>query len=159
MKRAALALALACGTSGSGRPFDGPDLAVGSISFHLASGAAVSGSPLKLVLSDQPDTCQALQHVSVQRSTTLSLKVLPAADGTTRATVVAKSAPGAGEATGALAQATGGVEGARYLAADGVVAWAAGGGGTTTITALDVGFAGASGRIALATPVTVPACP
>ena len=59
----------------------------------------------------------------------------------------------------ALPCSTGGVEGARYPAADGSVAWAFGDAGKVTITALDVGFAGTSGRITLATPVTVPPCP
>ena len=159
MKWAALAVALACGTSGGGHPFEGGDYQVGTISFHFATGTAINSPVLMLVLSDQPDTCQARAHVPVQRATMLTLKVVPAADGTTRAAVVAKSAPAAGEATGSLSQATGGVEGARYPAADGSVAWAFGDAGKVTITALDVGFAGTSGRITLATPVTVPPCP
>ena len=159
MKWAPLAVGLACGTSGSGHPIDVGDYQVGNISFHFASGTAISSPVLTLVLSDQPDTCLARTHVPVQRATMLTLKVVPAADGTTRAVVVAKSAPAAGEATGALAQATGGVEGARSVAADGSVAWAFGDKSQVTITALDVGFAGASGRITLAAPATVPPCP
>ena len=159
MKWAPLALALSCGTSGSGHPFEGGDFQVGTLSFHLATGGAVSSPVLTLVLSDQPDTCLARAHVPVQRATMLALQVVPAADGTTRAVVVAKSAPAAGEATGALSQATGGVAGARYTAADGSAAWTTGADGRVTITALDVGFAGASGRITLAAPVTVPTCP
>ena len=158
MKWAPLAVALACGTSGGGHPFEGGDFQVGTISFHLATGGAVSSTVLTLVLSDQPDTCLARTQVPVQRATMLTLKVVPAADGTMRAVVVAKFAPAAGEATGALSQATGGVEGARYDAADGSVAWAPGANGRVTITALDVGFTGASGRIVLAAPVTVPPC-
>lgn len=159
MKRLLFLLLAACGTSGGGGAvFDGGDYTVGSIAFHVASGAAVSSGGLTLVLSDQPDTCQALSFVSTRTTTMLKLKVVPAADGTTRAAVVATQSPAAGQASGSLAQATAGVQGTRYDAADGTVAWTVNNGGSVTLTTLDVGFSGATGRITAKEPMTVPPC-
>jgi hypothetical protein len=127
--------------------------------FHLSSGAAVtSAGVLELHLSDQPDTCQALIYVPVGTATTLSLRVAPAADGTTQAAVVApRPVPGAGEAVGGLRRATGGVQSASIDAADGTVAWTPSASGVVTVTSIDVGFAGAAGRVATG-PLTLPPC-
>jgi hypothetical protein len=158
---AALVAAAACGTGGAGPSGSGPpvDFTIGTLDFHISSGAAVtSGGVLTLHLSDQVETCLALIYVPVRPATTLSLGVAPAADGTTQATVVGlKPVPGAGEAVGGLRRATGGVQSASIDAADGTVAWTPGASGSVTVTSIDVGFAGVAGRVATG-PLTLPGC-
>ena len=148
-----LLLCCACGTS---RPAGGPgdagpvDFTIGSIALHAGSGAAVqSAGLLRLYLSDQPDTCAAIHAVPVMTATTFSLRITPPSDTTGRATVVPpKATPAAGEATGAIAVATGGVKKDGADATDGSVSWAVNTDGSVTLTSIDVGFAGASGRLA-----------
>lgn len=159
MKRVAfVALALSCGAGGGRGAAGGGDYQVGTLFLHVASGAAVNSSGLNLYLSDQPDTCQSLSFVPVQRATRLALRVAPAADGTTRATVVTKPTPGPGEAKGSLSQSTGGVAGDHYDASDGAVAWTVNPGGSVTITILDIGFSGTPDRILTTSALTVPPC-
>jgi hypothetical protein len=161
----ALAAALAgCGSSPSGGVPDagGPPLefAIGGLVFRVSSGTAVrTGGLLALYLTDQPDTCLAVSLVPVMTVTTFSLRVAAAADGTTRAAVVApKPAPGAGEAVGGLVRATGGARSASLDAANGSVAWAENANGTVTITSLDVGFTGAADRLTTG-GLSLPPCP
>jgi hypothetical protein len=136
------------------------DTTVGGVRFHLASGTAkVSGGVLGLYLSDQANTCQAISGVPVSTTTTLALRVAPGADGGTSATVVApKLSPGAGEAVGSLAVATGGQTSQRLDAASGTVAWTQNTDLSVTITSLDVGFSGTTDRLALPGAATVPPC-
>jgi hypothetical protein len=127
--------------------------------FHVSSGAAVtSGGVLGLYLSDQPDTCLAITLVPRGTATVFSLAVVPGSDGSTRAAVVPpKLAPGPGEAVGGIRRATGGVPDASLDAADGTVAWTTDASSFVTVTSVDVGFAGAAGRIATG-PLTLPPC-
>jgi len=165
LRRARVALAVvaaACSGSGtgSGNGVSGPlDFTIGGIAFHVSSGAvATVGGVLTLFLTDQPDGCQAITYTPVGTATIFSLGVAAAADGTTSATVVApKPAPAAGEAVGKLVRATGGVSSARLDAADGSVSWKSNADGSVTITSVDVGFAGAAGRLTTV-GLTVPHC-
>lgn len=124
-----------------------------------------TGGQLALFFSDQADTCLNLTYANAgnpPRATvlTLSLRVAPRLDGTTRATVVApKLAPGPGEAVGGIVQTTGGVDGAHLDASDGTVAWTLDATGNVTVTAADVGFAGASGRFTTGGLTLVPCTP
>ena len=154
LSRLALGAALAacsCGTARRGPSDGGPkvDFEIGSLSFHISSGAVVSsGGTLTFYLSDQPDTCQAIVNVPVGAAITFSLRIAPPIDGTTRATVVApKPAPAAGEAVGGLTRATSGVKNASLDALDGSLAWTANNDGSITITSIDVGFAMTADRL------------
>ncbi len=151
MRRASIVmLALSCGVSSGRTAADsGPlDFTLGGIAFHISDGAAVSSAgALTFYLSDQPNACAAFQHVPVGTATTFALQVAAQADGTTRATVVAKPSPAAGEATGGLTRATGGVKNASLQAASGTVQWTANADGSFTIVAIDVGFAGTADRM------------
>ncbi len=156
----ALALAACSGSSTGPGTVPGPvDFTIGGLEFHVASGAvAMVGGVLTLYLTDQPDGCLAVTYTPVGRTTIFSLGVAAAADGTTRATVVApKPAPAPGEAVGNLRRATGGVPDASLDAADGSVSWTANADGSVTIDSLDVGFAGASGRLTTG-GLTIPRC-
>ena len=145
-----LMLALACDANYRRTPSDaGPvDFNINGLSFHISDGAAVnSGGALTFYLSDQPNACAAFRNVPVGTATTFSLRVVPQSDGTTRASVVAKSVPSAGEATGGIVRATGGVKNASLDASSGSVAWTANSDGSYTIGALDAGFAGTADRL------------
>jgi hypothetical protein len=139
----------ACDTPGH-RDTGGPrvDFVIAGITFHASSGAAVSSSGgLAFYLSDQPDTCLALGLVPVGTAITFSLHINPPADGTTQATVVAKTTPAAGEANGSLQRATGGKPDTTIAAANGSVAWTANTDGSVGINSLDVGFTGTADRL------------
>jgi hypothetical protein len=110
-----------------------------------------------LFLSDQPDTCAAI-NLTPQRATVLELRVAPQAGGAALASVVPpKATPGAGEAVGALVSSAAGVPLESHDAGDGSVSWTAAGSGDVTVDAVDVGFAGAVGRVAAA-GLHLPAC-
>ncbi len=133
---------------------------IGGIPLRVSSGAArAEGNVLALYLTDQPDGCLAVTQVPVGMATIFVLRVAPMLDGT-RAAMVAPTVvvPGPGQASGKVVAQTGGVQTAGYDASSGTVSWKENEDGTTTILALDVGFAGADGRI-VATELTVPACP
>jgi hypothetical protein len=151
---------LACDTPGSRQGLGPPvDFTIGAIAFHVSSGVAVkpASGGITFDLSDQPDTCMALQLVPVGTTTMLSLKVVLPVDGSTHATVVATSTPAAGEATGALTQETAGTQSLSITASDGSVSWTTNADGTTTLTAIDVGFTGTAGRLTTY-GLTLPAC-
>ena len=154
------AFLLACDTPGS-RQVGGPpvDFTIGGIALHLSSGVTVvpASGGITFDLSDQPDTCEALQLVPVQTMTLFSLHVSLPADGSTRATVVTAISPAPGQATGALTQSTGGQQSARIAATDGSVAWTANADGSSTLTSIDVGFTGTAGRLTTY-GLTLPAC-
>jgi hypothetical protein len=151
---------LACDTPGS-RQGGGPpvDFTIGGIAFHLSSGVTVlpAGGGITFDLSDQPDTCLALQLVPVGTAITFSLHVALPSDGSTHATVVTKPSPGPGEATGSLSRATGGKQDTSLTASDGTVSWTVNAGGSTTLDSIDVGFSGTSGRLTTS-GLTLPAC-
>ncbi|HSB21200.1 MAG TPA: hypothetical protein VLD85_14430 [Anaeromyxobacteraceae bacterium] len=150
-----------CGNPASARgPGNAPDFVIGGIPLDLASGAALAASGgLTLYVSDQVDTCLAVLQVPVMRTTLLELRVAPAADGTTAATVVPpKPAPAAGEAVGGITVRTGGTLNASLDAASGSVAWTANADGSVTVTSLDVGFAGTADRLTTA-GLHLRACP
>lgn len=164
LRALALAAALAAGSCGNPASARGsgnaPDFVIGGIPLDLASGAAlaVSGG-LTLYVSDQVDTCLAVLQVPVMKTTLLELRVAPAADGTTAATVVPpKPAPAAGEAVGGITVRTGGTLNASLDAASGSVAWTANADGSVTVTSLDVGFAGTADRLTTA-GLHLRACP
>jgi hypothetical protein len=145
-----LLFALACDAISRRTPTDvGPvDFNLSGMSFHISDGAAVnSGGALTFYLSDQPNACAAFRNVPVGTATTLSLRVVPQADGTTRASVVAKPVPSAGEATGGIVRATGGVKNASLDASSGSVAWTLNSDGSYTLGGVDVGFAGTADRL------------
>ena len=161
MRRPLLALfcLAACDMPGH-RDTGGPpvDFTIAGLSFHLSSGAAVvSSGGLAFYLSDQADTCLAISLVPVGTATTFSLHITPPADGPTQATVVARTTPAAGEAVGGLVRATGGKQEASVAAANGTVSWTANSDGSFAITAIDVGFAGTTDRLATY-GLTLPAC-
>ncbi len=161
--RAWMALALAAGCAGSSTPpatdHVPVDFTIGGLEVHVASGAAeMAGSVLTFYLTDQPDGCLAVTYTPVGRATILSLGVAAAADGTTRATVVPpKPAPAPGEAVGSLRRTIGGVPDAILDATDGSVSWMTNADGSVTIESLDVGFAGAAGRLTTG-GLTIPGC-
>ncbi|MFO0583441.1 MAG: hypothetical protein U0229_14315 [Anaeromyxobacter sp.] len=157
MARASAALALAgvLAAGCSNPPVQGQadgDLrfTVGGLELHAVSGAAVTTAyGLALYVSDQPSTCDAISAVPQAQWTLLSLRVAPQASGATTAAVAApKAAPAAGEAVGAVARYARDVATLAYDAADGSIAWTQAADGTVTLTAIDVGFQGASGRVA-----------
>ncbi|MFT3916605.1 MAG: hypothetical protein QM704_21760 [Anaeromyxobacteraceae bacterium] len=156
MKRApaALALAGALAAGCSNPPVQGgPDgdlrFTVGGLELHAVSGAAVQTAyGLALYVSDQPDTCAAISAVPQTQWTLLALRVAPQAGGASQAVVTApKAAPAAGEAVGAVTGYARDVATLGYDAADGSVAWTQASDGTVTLTAVDVGFQGAAGRV------------
>src|SRR5260221_784006 len=150
MRRTALALLIlaACDTPGRDTGGTRVDFVISGITFHASSGAAVSASAtLSLYLSDQPDTCLALSLIPVGTAITFSLHINPPTDGTTQATVVAKTTPAPGEAIGNLQRATGGKPDATITAASGSVSWTANSDGSVGITSLDVGFTGTTDRL------------
>lgn len=153
-RRAALALAGALAAGCSNPPVQGPpdgDLrfTIGGLELHAVSGAAVQTAyGLALYVSDQPSTCDAIHAVPQAQWTLLALRVAPQAGGATQAAVTAtKVAPAAGEAVGAVTRYARDVETLAYPAADGTVAWTQAADGTVTLTAIDVGFQGAPGRV------------
>jgi len=126
------------------------DVDIGTIHFHVASGAArTNGATLTLYLTDQPDGCLAVNNATQGTATIFWLRV--PAQSTGSATVP-------GQAAGAIATATGGVQTAGYDAASGSVAWSANADGSYTLVALDVGFAGIADRLRVG-GVTIPPCP
>lgn len=136
------------------------DFVIGGSAFHVASGGTRSiAGVLNLFLTDQPDTCLSTSQVPRGRAAVLTLRVAPRNDGGNAAQVVAvKAIPGAGEAVGGLTFQVGGAVESSYDAEGGSVSWAGAANGGTEISALDVGFKGASGRVALG-GWTIPACP
>ena len=161
----ALVAALAgCGDVDSGQRPDGGspkvDFTLGTLTFHVSSGVAVTGAgTLTFYLSDQPDTCSAIRFTPVGRLTALAVKIAPPADGSTTATLTAKSIPAPGEAAGTLAITLHGTRIGGLTPTGGSVAWSplGDGSGRVTITALDVGFAETSDRLVTG-GLTVPAC-
>jgi hypothetical protein len=153
------ALLASCSGAATHAPDAGArDFSIGGIAFHLSSGAVVKSGGLSFVFSDQPDACLALKYVPVGAATTFTLRVAPAADGMTQATVVAnKPSPGAGEAVGGIVRATGGQKDAGADASNGSVAWTANADGSITVNSLDVGFAGTADRLTTG-GWTLPAC-
>ncbi len=160
----AVATAMAAGSCGNPASARGSgnasDFVIGGIPFDLSSGAALAASGgWTLYVSDQVDTCLAVLQVPTMRMTLLELRVAPAADGTTVATVVPpKPTPAAGEAVGGITVRTGGTLNASLDAASGSVAWTANADGSVTVTALDVGFAGTADRLTTA-GLHLRACP
>ncbi len=164
MPRLALALvALAAGcavdhmaTGDAGRL----EFNIAGIPFVIASGGSrIEGTTLDLYLSDQPDTCLVTSQRPVGRTTILSLFVIPAADGTTAATITPNASSLApGQASASLLVQVGGQKTGGADASDGTVTWTANADGSTTITAVDLGFAGTSDRLQTG-GLTVPACP
>ena len=156
----ALVLLAACDTHGS-RQTGGPpvDFTIGGIAFHLSDGAAVipSGGGITFYLSDQPNACMALQFVPVGTATTFMLHVSPPLDGTTKATVVAKTAAQPGEAVGSLSRATGGRQDTSIATSDGSLSWTANADGSYVLTSIDVGFAGTTDRLTTSS-LTLRAC-
>ncbi len=146
----AVAAALGACAEGGSYPSGGPvDFVIGGIPVHLSSGGWLApAGVLTLYLTDQTDTCLAIALVPVGTAVTISLRVVPEADGTTRATVVApQPTVGAGEAVGGLVRATGGVPNAILEAVDGTVAWTVNADGSITVTSIDVAFAGGGDRL------------
>ncbi|MBI5067731.1 MAG: hypothetical protein HZB56_05780 [Deltaproteobacteria bacterium] len=159
-----LAALAACGLSTPAEPA-GPapvQVSVAGMRFALASGAARSaGGVLVLYLSDQVDTCLAVQQVPVGTMHLLALQVAPAADGTTAAAVVApvRPAPAAGEAQGRLTESTGGAVARTLETAGGSVAWTPAADGSVAVHALDLGFAGTADRLTAGAALRLAACP
>jgi hypothetical protein len=145
-----LVLAIACDTPGA-RQTGGPplDFTIGGIAFHLSDGAAVlpAGGGVTFYLSDQPNACMALQLIPIGTTTTFVLHLLPPSDGTTKATIVAKTTPQAGEAVGSLARATAGHQDTSIAAADGSISWTANPDGSYALDSLDAGFSGTTDRL------------
>ena len=156
----ALVLLAACDTHGS-RQTGGPtvDFTIAGIAFHASDGVAVipAGGGITFYLSDQPNACMALQFVPVGTATTFMLHVSPPADGTTKATIVAKTTPQPGEAVGSLSRATGGKQDTSIAASGGTVSWTANADGSYALTSIDVGFAGTTDRLTTA-GLTLRAC-
>ena len=151
-----------CAPGGRGPADGGPplDFTIHGLAFSINSGAVVSANgALTFYLSDQPRACEAIRNVPVHTATTFSLRVAAQTDGTTRAAVVArKPTPSPGEAVGGLKQTTGTTQNASVDAADGSVAWSAGGDGTVYISTLDIGFVGTTDRLT-AGQLTLTPCP
>jgi len=147
----ALVLAAGCGNPPVGGQGDGnPRFTVGALELHAVSGAAVQTAyGWALYLSDQPDTCEAIAFVPQAQWTLLELRVSPQAGGANQASVVApRATPAAGEAVGALTRFAVADVVLAYDAGEGALAWSAAADGTVTVTSIDVGFAGAAGRVA-----------
>lgn len=138
----------ACGP-GPVAPPPGPVFTVGDVTFRASSAGLERGADdFTLWLTDAPDACAAIVGTPIQTTTFWRLRVAPPAGGALAAAVVPpKVAPGPGEAVGRLEQRTGGVPGPGYDAASGSLAWTAAADGTVTVDALDVGYAGAAGRV------------
>lgn len=155
-RRAAAALSLALGLAGCGPGPEvapaGPTFTVGAITFRAGSaGVERQGGQLVFWLTDTPDTCQAIVGTPVQTTTFWRLRVAPPSSGATAASVVPpKLTLAPGEADGRLEQRTGGVAGTGHDAADGTISWTGGAAGPITVDALDVGYAGAAGRVTAA---------
>jgi hypothetical protein len=110
---------------------------------------------LRLVLSDQADTCQALAFVPQRTMTRFSLEL---ASGDTRAAIVGPGADaGSGQATGGLIRSTAGTTNASVDAVQGSVSIAPNADGSVTILDVDAGFAGTADRLATS-GLTLPGC-
>ncbi len=137
------------------------DFQIDGIAFRLSSAAnTLESGVLTLHLTSHVDTCAALAGTPTLTTVYLTLAVAPAADGTTAATVVTgKLVPGPGEAVGGIVQQTSGATDRSFAASDGTVTWTVAANGTTvTVDTIDVGFAGASGRVTTS-GVVLPRCP
>lgn len=147
---AALALLGACALDHQAPDGGGaPSVTIGSIRFNVGSGgvAMPSAQTLAFYLADQPDACLAATQVPVGMATVFT------------ATVGAGNPPAAlGPGAGALTAETGGTTTARYLIADGSIAWRVNPNGSYQLDMLDVGFSGTSDRLQLA-DLTLPLCP
>ena len=143
------ALLAACGTGGTDPAAPPLRFTVGTLDFSPVSGGVVrSGGQLEIYLSDQIDTCLAVAHTPVGTATYLRLVVAPPTSGPQVAAVVPpKPVPAPGEAVGALEQFTGVVAGTAYPASEGTLGWSGGASGDVILETIDVGFAGAAGRI------------
>jgi hypothetical protein len=125
----------------------GLDVTIGGVRFRISSGGAVTTSAgLTLYLTDQPDTCAAVTQIPAGRATIFGLKVSGPAGST-------NVAPG----NGALVVQAAGTEEQRVVIDDGAVSWSMNGDGTTQLVSLDVGFAGTTDRLRLAS-LTLLAC-
>ena len=150
----------ACGPGPKDPSATPPSFTVGALTFEVVSaGVYRSSGRLLVFLTDQADTCLAVNQVPVLTATYLAFTVAPPAAAPLTATVVVNEAgPSAGQATGTLTQRTGGVlEPGGYTAADGTMTWSGGSSGDLTLEALDAGFGGVSGRVAL-TGLRLAAC-
>ena len=139
---------------------DGLSFVIDGLPLRVSSGTAQAADyGLDLFLTDQPDACLAIKHQPVGAATFFRLRVAPQVAGTPAATVVPpQTVPAPGEAVGDLRVLTDGVPTDGRDAIDGSVAWTANADGTTTIVAIDVGFAGTADRLR-AGSLTVPRCP
>lgn len=157
------AFALAsCGNppvQGDGDP--SPRFQVGALELHATSGAAVKTAfGYGLYLTDQPDACAAITAVPQAIWTILSVWVAPQTGGAAQATVVAPvPTPAAGQAVVGLARMNRDTATTVYDGADGTIAWTAAADGTVTLTSIDVGFAGVSGRVTGQGMVLAPCSP
>ena len=146
--RLALALAVAGCALDNQAPDGGGglDFKIGTIPFHVSSGAVWTAGTTTLYLTDQPDACLAIAQVPIGKATFFALRV--AAGGGT-----AVIAAGQGEIT----VKTGGSDTAGYPVSDGTVTWAMNRDGTYALGALDVGFSGTSDRLRVS-GLTLTAC-
>jgi hypothetical protein len=159
----AAALVSACNDGG---PFlaDGGqpafDVTIGGVEFQANSSAAVLfGNVFTVLLTDQPNACQAYGHIPQQVWTTLTMHLAPSADDSSTANVVPpKPVPGPGQAVGVLVRAIADRPPvASFDMIDGTVVWTGNIDGSVTITAMDVGFAGTPDRLVTG-GIIVPSC-
>lgn len=158
----ALVLLAGCARNNTTRDGGVMEFDVDGIRLRLSSGAArdEGGGIVGIYFTDQPDACLAIKQVPAGLSTVLTLRVAPRGDGAMAADVVARTGgdPAPGEAIGNLRVTSAGTETALRNAADGSVAWKKNDDDTTTVTALDVGFAGTEDRVTTSGELTIPAC-
>lgn len=154
-------LATACGGGGTAAVTPIVEVTVGALRLEAVSGAAVAaaGGGYTLWLSDQPDTCLAIQAQPRGVATYLRLAVAPATGGVNEATFVAPVAsPAPGTAVGRLLELTGGAPGTSYDAAPGgSVRWTPHADGSVTLDAVDAGFVDQAARATFG-GVTLRAC-
>ena len=151
--------AAACALDNHARDGGNLDFVIGGVALRVSSGTArTEGGALALYLTDQPDACLAITQIPTGSSTVFKLVVSAGADGSTAAEVIAASGtPPPGRAVGALSVASGGTITGQRMATSGTVSWTPNPSGSTTIVALDVGFADTADRLSVA-GLTVPSC-
>lgn len=139
------------------------DFTIGGTKFRASSGTVqTSAGALVFWLTDQTDSCCAVLYTPQLPLTALRLHVQPPVgspgEGSTSVRLVAKAAPAAGEATGALTVSSRGAQQASHPVSGGTLSWTLGTNGYYTITALEVEFADTTDRLSLSGQVTLPPC-
>ena len=156
---------LALGASGCGKGGSDPggaplEVTVGGKALQLVSGGVFrTNGQLRIHLTSSLDSCAAVNAIPVMTTTYLSFTVQPPTAGALAAAVLeTANALQPGQATGRIQQQTGGaVTWAGFAASDGTLRWSGGATGDLTLEAIDVGFAGAAGRVT-ATGLLLRAC-